>query len=109
MVRVETLGAGGGSICHVNNGALQVGPASAGAEPGPICYGRGGSQPTVTDALLMRMTLVPALLAILRERLWWIPAWLDKALPNITIEAPGEHATRGTEALPGRSSARPST
>jgi N-methylhydantoinase A len=53
MVRVETLGAGGGSICHVNNGALQVGPASAGAEPGPICYGRGGSQPTVTDALLM--------------------------------------------------------
>jgi N-methylhydantoinase A len=53
MVEVETLGAGGGSICHVNNGALQVGPASAGAKPGPICYGRGGSQPTITDALLM--------------------------------------------------------
>lgn len=53
MVKVETLGAGGGSICHVNNGALQVGPASAGAEPGPICYGRGGNRPTVTDALLM--------------------------------------------------------
>lgn len=53
MVKVETLGAGGGSICHVNNGALQVGPASAGAEPGPICYGRGGRQPTVTDALLV--------------------------------------------------------
>jgi N-methylhydantoinase A len=53
MVRVETLGAGGGSICHVNKGALEVGPASAGAEPGPICYGRGGQQPTVTDALLM--------------------------------------------------------
>jgi N-methylhydantoinase A len=53
MVRVETLGAGGGSICHVNKGALQVGPASAGAEPGPICYGRGGTQPTITDALLM--------------------------------------------------------
>jgi N-methylhydantoinase A len=53
MVKVETLGAGGGSICHVNNGALEVGPASAGAEPGPICYGRGGQQPTVTDALLM--------------------------------------------------------
>jgi len=63
----------------------------------------------LTDALLMRMTLVPALLAILRERLWWIPAWLDKALPNITIEAPGEHATRGTQALPGRSSARAPT
>jgi len=53
MVKVETLGAGGGSICHVHNGALEVGPASAGAEPGPICYGRGGKQPTVTDALLM--------------------------------------------------------
>jgi N-methylhydantoinase A len=53
MVKVETLGAGGGSICHVNNGVLEVGPASAGAEPGPICYGRGGKQPTVTDALLM--------------------------------------------------------
>lgn len=53
MVKVETLGAGGGSICHVNKGALEVGPASAGAEPGPICYGRGGKKPTVTDALLM--------------------------------------------------------
>ncbi len=53
MVQVETLGAGGGSICHVRNGELNVGPASAGSEPGPICYGRGGTQPTVTDALLM--------------------------------------------------------
>ncbi len=53
MVKVETLGAGGGSICHVNNGALEVGPKSAGSEPGPICYGRGGTEPTVTDALVM--------------------------------------------------------
>jgi N-methylhydantoinase A len=53
MVKVETLGAGGGSICHVNSGALQVGPASAGSEPGPICYGRGGTRPTITDALVM--------------------------------------------------------
>ena len=53
MVQVETLGAGGGSICHVAGGSLQVGPQSAGSEPGPICYGRGGSLPTVTDALLM--------------------------------------------------------
>ena len=53
MVQVETLGAGGGSICRVNNGEIEVGPASAGAEPGPICYGRGGTQPTITDALLM--------------------------------------------------------
>ncbi len=53
MVQVETLGAGGGSICYVNNGELEVGPASAGSEPGPICYGRGGVKPTITDALLL--------------------------------------------------------
>ena len=53
MVQVETLGAGGGSICHVVKGAIEVGPASAGSEPGPICYGRGGTKPTITDALLM--------------------------------------------------------
>jgi N-methylhydantoinase A len=53
MIKVETLGAGGGSICHVNNGVVEVGPASAGSEPGPICYGRGGRKPTITDALLM--------------------------------------------------------
>lgn len=53
MVQVETLGAGGGSICHVEGGEIKVGPRSAGSEPGPICYGRGGTEPTVTDALLM--------------------------------------------------------
>ncbi len=53
MVKVETLGAGGGSICSVNAGALQVGPRSAGSQPGPIAYGRGGTEPTVTDALVM--------------------------------------------------------
>ncbi|MFK4871011.1 hydantoinase/oxoprolinase family protein [Novosphingobium sp. ZW T3_23] len=53
MVKVETLGAGGGSICQVNKGVLEVGPRSAGSEPGPICYGRGGAEPTVTDALVM--------------------------------------------------------
>jgi N-methylhydantoinase A len=53
MVAVETLGAGGGSICRVKNRALQVGPESAGADPGPVCYGRGGELPTVTDANLV--------------------------------------------------------
>merc|ERR1712034_238409 len=53
MVSVETLGAGGGSICQVKGGVLQVGPDSAGADPGPICYGRGGDRPTVTDANLV--------------------------------------------------------
>jgi N-methylhydantoinase A len=53
MVSVETLGAGGGSICAVRGGALQVGPESAGADPGPVCYGRGATRPTVTDANLV--------------------------------------------------------
>jgi N-methylhydantoinase A len=54
MVDVHTVGAGGGSIgWQDSGGALRVGPRSAGAEPGPACYGRGGSEPTVTDANLM--------------------------------------------------------
>jgi N-methylhydantoinase A len=54
MVDVHTVGAGGGSIgWRDSGGALQVGPRSAGAEPGPACYGRGGSEPTVTDANLL--------------------------------------------------------
>ncbi|MFN8216226.1 MAG: hydantoinase/oxoprolinase family protein [Solirubrobacterales bacterium] len=54
MVDVHTVGAGGGSVGWVDaGGALRVGPRSAGAEPGPACYGRGGSEPTVTDANLL--------------------------------------------------------
>ena len=51
MVDVRTIGAGGGSIARVNEaGLLEVGPQSAGADPGPICYGRGGELPTISDA-----------------------------------------------------------
>jgi N-methylhydantoinase A/oxoprolinase/acetone carboxylase beta subunit len=51
MVDIHTVGAGGGSIAWRDaGGALRVGPRSAGADPGPACYGRGGSEPTVTDA-----------------------------------------------------------
>jgi N-methylhydantoinase A len=54
MVDVHTVGAGGGSIgWRDHGGALRVGPRSAGAEPGPACYGRGGTEPTVTDANLL--------------------------------------------------------
>ncbi len=53
MVDIHTLGAGGGSIAWIDpGGALRVGPQSAGAEPGPACYGRGGTEATVTDANL---------------------------------------------------------
>ncbi|PIT79887.1 hydantoinase/oxoprolinase family protein [Limnohabitans sp. JirII-31] len=51
MIQIETIGAGGGSIASVDaSGMLQVGPESAGSIPGPVCYGRGNTRPTVTDA-----------------------------------------------------------
>ena len=50
MVRIHTIGAGGGSLAWLEGGGLRVGPRSAGADPGPACYARGGSEPTVTDA-----------------------------------------------------------
>ncbi|CAN5235635.1 hydantoinase/oxoprolinase family protein [soil metagenome] len=54
MVDVHTVGAGGGSVAwRDHGGALRVGPRSAGADPGPACYGRGGTEPTVTDANLV--------------------------------------------------------
>src|SRR4051812_39616464 len=60
MVDVHTVGAGGGSIAWRDaGGALRVGPESAGADPGPACYGRGGTRPTVTDANLLLGYLDP--------------------------------------------------
>ena len=51
VVDIVEIGAGGGSIAWIDPaGALKVGPRSAGAEPGPACYGRGGTEPTLTDA-----------------------------------------------------------
>jgi N-methylhydantoinase A len=53
MVDIHTIGAGGGSIARIDAGSLRVGPHSAGASPGPACYNRGGTEPTVTDANLL--------------------------------------------------------
>ncbi len=66
MVDVHTIGAGGGSIAFIGeDGMLRVGPKSAGANPGPICYGRGGTEPTITDANLILGRLNPeALLGV---------------------------------------------
>ena len=62
-VEVHSVGAGGGSIAHVPmTGALRVGPQSAGARPGPACYGHGGTLPTVTDANVVLGRLPPSLL-----------------------------------------------
>jgi N-methylhydantoinase A len=53
VVNIHTIGAGGGSLAFAEAGGLRVGPQSAGADPGPACYGRGGTRPTVTDANLV--------------------------------------------------------
>ncbi len=53
MIDIQEVGTGGGSIARVEVGALHVGPESAGAQPGPVCYGQGGEEPTITDANLI--------------------------------------------------------
>ncbi len=63
MVDIDTIGAGGGSIAWFDrDGLMKVGPVSAGADPGPACYGRGGSEPTVSDANLILGRLSPSLI-----------------------------------------------
>lgn len=60
LLDINTIGAGGGSIVWVDEGGmLRVGPRSAGADPGPACYGRGGTEPTLTDAHVVRGTVRP--------------------------------------------------
>ena len=60
MVDIDTIGAGGGSIAYVDQGGVyRVGPQSAGADPGPVCYNRGGEEPTSTDAQLLLGRLRP--------------------------------------------------
>ena len=64
VIEMIEIGAGGGSIARIDAlGLLKVGPESAGAEPGPVCYGRGGTEPTVTDADLVLGYLDPGLLS----------------------------------------------
>lgn len=60
MVEMHTIGSGGGSIAWIDaGGALRVGPHSAGADPGPVCYGKGGTEPTVSDANVILRRLNP--------------------------------------------------
>ncbi|MGW3350844.1 hydantoinase/oxoprolinase family protein [Nonomuraea rubra] len=75
IVNLHTIGAGGGSLAYAEAGALRVGPESAGAVPGPACYGRGGTRPTVTDAnvVLGRVD----------------PAWFAGGLMTLDVEAAG--------------------
>jgi N-methylhydantoinase A len=92
MIEITTIGAGGGSIARIDRGGLlQVGPESAGSDPGPACYGRGNDRPTVTDAnvLLGRIDASRPIGAL---------AALDVAASEVAI---GEHVARplGLDAL----------
>ncbi len=60
MIDIQEVGTGGGSIARIEaGGGLRVGPESAGAQPGPVCYGQGGTEPTVTDCNLVLGRLAP--------------------------------------------------
>jgi len=88
MVDVHTIGAGGGSIAWLDDGgALRVGPRSAGASPGPACYGRGGEEPTVTDANLVLGRLRDG--AVLGGEVTLDRALAERALERSGIEAEG--------------------
>jgi N-methylhydantoinase A len=91
VVDIVEIGAGGGSIAHIGPaGELRVGPESAGADPGPACYGRGGEKPTVTDAKLLTGAIDPDRFAGGRMR-------LDKALAEKAFRPIAEHL--GTSVL----------
>ena len=85
MVAIESIGAGGGSIARFNLGAVEVGPDSAGADPGPACYGQGGTAPTVTDANLVLGYLEPA--QLLGESIHLDPDAAQRALEPLANEA----------------------
>jgi N-methylhydantoinase A len=92
MIDIETIGTGGGSIAWISReGHLKVGPRSAGAEPGPMCYPNGGSEPTITDANLVLGRIPPALIgggiALGVERARQGIAALARRLPgNMSVE-----------------------
>jgi len=87
---IVTLGAGGGSVAHLGpGGTLQVGPRSAGAVPGPACYGAGGTEPTVTDANLVLGYLDPANFLGGRKT-------LDRAAAERAVSALAERLGLGT-------------
>jgi N-methylhydantoinase A len=95
MIDIVTVGAGGGSIAWISpEGTLKVGPRSAGADPGPLCYGKGGTQPTVTDAHVFLGRIPPHLLG------GEIPLDVDAAERGIVMLA-GELGLSPTDAARG--------
>jgi N-methylhydantoinase A len=91
MIDIHTVGSGGGSIAYVDlGGLLQVGPESAGADPGPACYGYGGTEPTVTDANLLLGRIDP-------ERFLGGEMILDTIAANLAIDNLAERLEMASE------------
>ena len=90
MVDIHAIGAGGGSVVQPDGTALRVGPESAGSEPGPACYGRGGTAATITDADLVLGRLDP-------EAFWSGRSRLDATKARTALEAVGEALGLGAE------------
>ncbi len=92
LLDINTVGAGGGSIIWIDDGGmLRVGPESAGASPGPACYARGGQRPTITDAHVVRGTILPE--AFLGGRMT-----IDPALARAALEPIARHFGMSLEA-----------
>lgn len=90
---IHTVGAGGGSIARTDEGgALRVGPESAGASPGPMCYGRGGTRPTVTDANLALGRIDPA--RFLGGRMRLVPVRLSRTFAQGVLEVANANMER---------------
>ncbi len=98
QMEIETIGAGGGSIAWVDRGSvLAVGPKSAGADPGPACYGRGGLEPTVTDANVVLNRLGPDSLSAGGVRL--DPGLSREAVLRVSREFPGLDEVRAADGI----------
>ncbi len=99
MVDIVTIGAGGGSLARLSDGALTVGPASAGAVPGPACYVQGGAEPTVTDAHLVLGHLPGGLLGggMVLDRELAVEAIADRVARPLGLSV--EEAARGILAI----------
>ena len=94
VIEMIEIGAGGGSIARIDSlGLLKVGPDSAGAEPGPVCYGRGGTEPTVTDADLILGYLDPAF--FLGGRMQLDLAATERAIKERIADPLGHERRRG--------------
>jgi N-methylhydantoinase A len=99
MVDIATIGAGGGSLARLSDGALTVGPASAGAVPGPACYAQGGEEPTVTDAHVVLGHLPAGLLGggMALDRALAVRAIVDRVARPLGLSL--EEAARGILAI----------